>query len=101
MMKSGQTLVSFDFSSSLNRFHRLFRSHAASGDRLAPLGRVNIVEESKQRPVRSSSAHATKRKLILEFLCPVFGLVGDMMISSPSALISNRKSLLSRQKRRN
>ena len=57
-------------------------------------------EESKHSPVPSCSAQMPRRIVILAFFRPVSIFVGDMMISSLSAVISMRRSRLSLQRRR-
>ena len=46
MTKSGQISVKLSFSPCVNRSHRLFGIHDASGERFAPFGNVNPAEES-------------------------------------------------------
>src|SRR5688572_2350150 len=99
--KSGQIRLNRFFSSMVSLFQRLLRIHDASGERFAPFGNVNSELESKHSPDPSSSAQFPNRRVMMAFLRPVSGLVGDMMINSPCALISIRKSRLSLQKRKN
>src|SRR5262245_16711514 len=101
MTKSGQIRLNASFSSSGRLSHLDFSIQDASGDRLDPLGRVNSDDESNTSPVPFCSDQFTKRAVIFAFFLPVCGLIGVMMINCPSAVISIRKSLLSRQRRKN
>src|SRR5439155_23787767 len=59
--KSGQSGANPSRCSVLSASHRSRRTHETSGERLAPLGRVKSVEESKTTPEPSMSAHAVTR----------------------------------------
>src|ERR1044071_3260614 len=95
--KSGQSGGNFSCSFSESRSHLSLLTHATSGERFAPFGRVNKVEESKPRPVPSFFVHAQKQPVNSKFLMPVFPPVGDRMIKSPALVSSMRNSLLSMQ----
>ena len=50
MAKSGQSGKNLCFCSSVSAFHLAIGIQEASGDRFAPLGKINPVEESKTLP---------------------------------------------------
>ena len=60
--KSGQNGAKPSFCSFVRRSHFSRLIHDASGDRLAPFGNANIVEESKQMPLPSFMVHASVDK---------------------------------------
>ena len=71
------------------------------GPTLCGVGKVKPVSVPKQTPVPSSSVQFARRWIIRALRFPVFAPSGGMMISSPCALISMRKSPLSLQSWRN
>ena len=72
----------------------MISTHEASGERIAPLGSTNPVEESKATPVPSCPLHAPTRVASFMFRRPDHPPVGSITISSPSAVISRRRSRL-------
>ena len=101
MTKSGQIGANFRRCSGFRASHRAFRIQAESGDRSAPLGRMNPVEESNPTPVPSRMTHAANNPFRLKFRCPVSLPAGGMMISSPSRVRSILRSLFSPQNSNN
>lgn len=69
-----------------------FNIHETSGERFALFGSVNIVEESKQIPAASFSAHSSTLRVRRLFLQPDSILVGGITINSPFAESSNLRS---------
>ena len=61
MTKSGQMRAKDAFSSSVSASHRSALIQAASGDRVAPLARVNPALESNPSPVPSFSVQTQRR----------------------------------------
>ncbi len=101
MTKSGHSGRNLSFCSAVSVRNRSRRTHAASGARVAPLGRTKPPEESKATPVPSRSVHAVSRwvKMALRLLVPP--PAGGMISRSPSAVRSMRQSLFSWQNSKN
>src|SRR5262245_22236816 len=99
--KSGQNLSKGSFGSCFTDFHLDLKAQEASGERFAAFGNVNSAFDSKTTPVPSLRAQFASCLLISAFRLEVSGCVGDMIMSSFSAVSSIRASGLSWQKRRN
>ena len=67
-------------------------TRARSGERLAPLGSVNPVDESKPRPVPSASTHRLNSPMRMKWRVPVHPPVGGIMTKSPALVRSRRHS---------
>src|ERR1035441_4621942 len=76
--KSGQRCQNPERLAGLSRAMRLFRVQEASGERRAPLGRTNPVEESLAAPRPSFFAQVRSCQSISEFCRPVQEYVGGM-----------------------
>jgi len=75
--------------------HRSLLTQDASGERLAPLGRLKPVEESKPSPKSSCSSHQwASWPVILKFRFPDSPPVGGFTINSPVAVRSSLRSRL-------
>src|SRR2546422_1862349 len=92
MTKSGQSGAKPSCSSSVRASHRSRLTHAASGERRAPLGSMNPVEESKptdRKSTRLNSSHGyisyavfcLKKKKKIEYLRRVVQ-IGEKMIGA-------------------
>lgn len=81
--KSGQMRANPCRCSSLNASQRAWLIYDASGERLAPLGKINPVEGSKTRPARVERFHTTKSAVSAVLRSPVSLEVGGMMMRSP------------------
>src|ERR1039457_5712515 len=99
--KSGQRCQNLERLAGLSCAMRLFSVQAASGERRAPLGSTKPVEESLAKPRPSCSAHTSSCLLILVLRTPVNEYVGGITNSSPSAVISKKRSGFSAQNRAN
>src|SRR2546426_9160046 len=90
--KSGQIGANSLRSASVNASQRSRRIQETSGERLAPLGSVKPVEESKPTPVPSVSTHSKNRPESKKFRLPPSETTGGIIIISPSLFISTRSS---------
>ena len=98
--KSGQIFANFFISRLGILSYRFWEIHDASGARIALFGRVKPAEESKTRPP-CSRAQIPSSMMRLAFCSPLSLNAGAMMINSPFAVCSIRRSRLSAQKRSN
>ncbi len=101
MTKSGQSGRNLDRASAGMESRRSLRNHEASGERMAPSGRMYPAEESAVRPVPSAIAQRRSWWVISAFFSAVCHPAGGMIETSPSALRSMRNSSLSRQNSKN
>src|SRR5260370_33571575 len=95
--KSGQIGANSLRSASVNASQRSRRIQETSGERLAPLGSVKPVEESKPTPVPSVSTHLPNRTARVKLRLPPSETTGGIIIISPSLFISTRSSGCSAQ----
>ena len=90
--KSGHKGGNSSCSSAASASHRDRGTQARSGERLAPLGSVKPVDESKPRPVPSASTHRLNSPMRVKLRDPVHPPVGGIMTRSPLLVRSIRHS---------
>lgn len=96
--KSGQTGGNFSRWSSVSASQRSRVTQAASGERIAPLGRMKPTEESKASPLPSCSAQLASWLHRSRFLALEAPPAGATRTRTPPASRSMRRSRLSWQK---
>src|SRR5258705_8682669 len=79
--KSGHNGAKRSCSSSVRASHLSLLTQETSGDKMAPLGRVKLAEESKPIPVPSFSTHTLNCPLKLKLRFPVIDPAGGITIS--------------------
>src|SRR2546421_11736311 len=80
--KSGQIGANLFRSCSVSAFHLSLRIHERSGERFAPFGKVNSVEESNPLPVPSCLTQTPKLAVNSKFLAPVIVVAGGITMRS-------------------
>jgi len=93
--KSGQRGINPFFCLGVKDSQRSRLTQDRSGERIAPFGSINPVEESNPTPKASFSSHQQNNcPVIRKFRCPDSPPVGGLTINSPWAVRSNFKSRL-------
>ena len=95
--KSGQIGAKPFFCRSLRLTNLSRLTQDASGDRLAPFGNANMVEESQQTPLPSFMVHVPSCIVRLALRTPVSKPVPGITINSPVEVSSSRRSRYLRQ----
>src|SRR6266571_6562879 len=91
--KSGHSGGNDSRSWSVSAFQRESLTQATSGERSAPLGRMNPVDESNPLPVPSARTQIPKATAKSKLRPPVSPPVGAIIIMSPLLVRSMRHSL--------
>src|SRR4029079_1812550 len=99
--KSGHNARNFCFSVGVRSTKRERCTQDASGARVALLGNLKPVDESAATPLPSFLAHTYRLAVSAELRLPVSHPAGGIIVISPSAVRSRRKSRLTWQSRKN
>src|SRR5882724_4702774 len=98
--KSGHSGGNCSCSFSVNEFHRSLRTQLRSGARPARFGRMNSVDESKNRPPPSLLAQLPKATRSSAFCIPPFPPVGGIKNIFSSAVPLNRRFVIEKKKKK-